>query len=113
MKHSVHYFGLLATLALSLACATPKSDAVTPAGSTTQGTPSTAEKKPVVTITVFGSDTKKGIVDGNGTAAKFDYPTYMSFDRYYNLYVCLNLIQIINFHPKLIICIRLRQCVQK
>lgn len=91
MKHAVHCLGPLATLALTLACTTPKSDAVTPAGptdGTTPGTPATAGKKPVVTITtVFGSDTKKGFADGNGTAARFEYPNQITIDKNDNLYV--------------------------
>lgn len=73
----------LLLLTASLACTTPDPNAVTPDDSD-----SNAGKLPYVTIsTVTGSDTKKGFVDGKGTAAKFDYPAQMTFDKNDNLYV--------------------------
>ncbi|MPR36848.1 hypothetical protein [Salmonirosea aquatica] len=74
---------LLLFLTTSLACTTPDPNAATPPGSD-----GSAGKVPYVTITtIAGSDTKKGFVDGKGTAAKFEYPAQMTFDKYDNLYV--------------------------
>lgn len=76
---------LLSLLLLTalFACTTPDPGAVTPDGSD-----SNSGKLPYVTITtVAGSDTKKGFADGKGTAAKFEYPAQMTFDRNDNLYV--------------------------
>lgn len=82
MNRSAHNLGLLATLSLTLACTTPKTDPVTPGGTPPAG------KKPYVTITtVAGGDTQKGFVDGNGTNARFNYPNQMVIDKNDNLYV--------------------------
>ncbi|MVM41834.1 hypothetical protein GO730_36095 [Spirosoma sp. HMF3257] len=79
----------LLLLTTSLACTTPDSNTITPTpGGTNPDNGSTAGKLPYVTITtIAGSDTKKGFVDGKGTAAKFEYPAQMVFDKYDNLYV--------------------------
>ncbi|XWW44920.1 hypothetical protein JYG30_19610 [Fibrella sp. USSR17] len=75
----------LLLLTASLACTTQDPKAVTPAPGGTNGS---TGQLPYVTITTSaGSDAKKGFVDGKGTAAQFDYPAQMTFDRNDNLYV--------------------------
>ena len=77
---------LFVALFATMACTTPKDDTVTPGG-ITGGTP-TGDQKPYVTITtIAGSDTKKGFLDGKGTAAQFNYPTQMVMDKNDNLFV--------------------------
>ncbi|MBO0935887.1 hypothetical protein J2I47_04940 [Fibrella sp. HMF5335] len=86
MNRSLPRLGLLAALSLTLACTTPKNEVVPPGGTT--GTPVTTGKTPYVTITTMaGGDTKKGFVDGNRTAARFNYPNQMTIDKNDNLYV--------------------------
>lgn len=87
MNISIPRLGLLTTLSVVLACTTPKNETVTPDG-TGSGDGNTANRKSYVTITtIAGKDTKKGFVDGKGTAAQFEYPAQMTIDKNDNLYV--------------------------